>query len=219
MLIIGLGSFVLGISPIKVQTAHALGDQVYSANISVMNQYGYDDFPEYNDNWCGVAALTMINDYAYYKANNGNNPYPTQYAFANLMNSSSAESPWGYPGGYKVNAAFAANISYDQGTDPRALAWAIYSATPYGFYYHNYIYPGWNGVLHATRNFASDYGANGTNVPIAVDINGGSHTVVVGGVQATQDPSLNPNTASIDWILVYDPWFGSGFTPLNYYNN
>jgi hypothetical protein len=128
-----------------------------------MNQYAYDDFPEYHDNWCGVAALNMINDYAYYIANNSNNPYLTQYAFANLLNSSSAESPWGYPGGSRNNVAFAANISYDKGTDPRALAWGIYSATPYGFYYHNYIYPG--SVLNATRSFSSDYGAHARTRP------------------------------------------------------
>lgn len=227
LLAVGLGSCALGINPFKDQTAHAFGYQTYSANISVMNQYAYDDFPEYVDNWCGVASLTMINDYAYSISNNGNNPYLTQYAFGNprsnpnpgLLNTASAESPWGYPGGNVNNATFSANISKDLGTDPRSLVWGIYTSTPYGFYYHNYIYPGGSGVLNATRNFASDYGAHGTNVPIAVDINGGAHTVVVGGVQASQDPSLNPNTATFNYILVYDPWYGSNFPPTNFYND
>src|SRR5579859_6242557 len=116
------------------------------------------------------------------------------------------------------NITFAAKISHDNRTDPRSIAWAEYTATPYGYYYHNYIYPGSNGVLHATRNFASDYGSRGTNVPISVTINGGAHSVVVGGVQSNLDPSTNPDYATFSFILVYDPWFGSGFTPLDYYN-
>lgn len=162
----------------------------------------YHDMPEVLDNWCGISVATTIVGYAYWQAGISNNPYSVQQDIAALMQSSSAESPWGYANG---SYTFKANISLDKGTDPRSLAWAEYTATPYGYYYHNYIYPGGNGVLNATRNFASDYGSRGTNVPISVTINGGAHTVMVGGVYANEDPSTNYSTVQFSYILVYDP--------------
>lgn len=206
---------VTGWIPLAPKTAHASSTS-YTANISEMNSLVATYFPQQANNWCSVATATVVNAYAYWRAGNpGGNQYQNQASIANLMNTDSAISPWGAVSGN--NGTFKANISHDRGTDPRAVAWVEYTTTPYGYYYHNYIYS--NGVDGATRNIASDYGSNGSNVPISVTINGGAHMVAVAGVIADRDPSLNPYTVNVSYVLVYDPWFGSGYSPINYYND
>ena len=181
---------------------------------------GYGNWPEQLSFWCGVANIQTINAYAYWKSGASNNPYPTQDSIGlgsnALLNLSSAVSPWGLPSAPK----FKANISNDGGTDPRSIAWGLYTATPYGYYYHNYVYPIANGIYKDTQNFASDYGSAGLNNPISVTINGGAHSVVVSGVQADRDPSTNASSVNINYIDVWDPWYGNlTFGSPTFYNS
>lgn len=213
------------------QAAHA-GDYFYTANDSEMativnwhdetnatNVTPWPNWPEQASNWCGIANIQAINAYAWWKqGQSGNNQYPDQFSVYNLLNSSSAVSPWGA----SVRSGYVkANISGDAGTDPRSITWGLYTTTPYGYYYHNYIYPGTNGVAKDTQNFASDYGSAGLNNPISVTINHGAHSVVVSGVEADRDPSTNASTVNIYSIDVWDPWYGApsiwGYH--NYYNS
>ena len=169
--------------------------------------------------WDSQIAVT-INAYDWINTGVGyQDPYPTQSEIANLLNGyepnqPSPISPWG---SIKGTPAFKANISADGGTDPRSIAWGLYTATPNNFFFHNYIYPGSNGVDHAVRNFASDFGPySGINDPISVTINGGAHSVVVAGVIASGDPSYNPNGVVLQQVYIWDPWYGfNGTTPYN----
>ncbi len=212
------GIRITGTIPFAPKTARA-NIYTYTDNenwLSAIVNEGYN-WPEQKDNWCGVASIQAMNAYAYHQQGiDSQNNYSTQQAMANLLNSSSAQSPWGtsYDGG-----GFTADIAADQGSDPRSLAWGIYTASPYGYYYHNYIYPATNGVYAATQSFASDYGSNGVNNPITVTINGGSHSIVVGGVQADRDPSVDPTNATIYNIDVWDPWYGANYGNYDYYND
>lgn len=223
---------VLGMNPLRPQTAHAapaapaapitpktprspdIAFYPYEANFNELSALVNNDWPQQVNNWCGIADLQVINDYAWWEVGKSSqNPYPTQGDMHTLLNSPAAESPWGYatyhdkgPGPY-----VAADIAADGGTDPRAIAWGLYTATPDPYFDHNYIYPGWNGVDNATRNFASDYGNNGLNNPITVAINGGTHMVMVSGVMASLDPSINPSTTVIKEVLVWDPAYPYGY--------
>ncbi|MGH7868923.1 MAG: hypothetical protein ACREP9_15130, partial [Candidatus Dormibacteraceae bacterium] len=142
-----------------------------------------DDWYEHQSNWCGIANVTAMERYDWIKAAQNYNPtYKTQESVAALLNSSSAISPWGQAraldGG--PGPAFKADIAADGGTDPRALAWAAYTVTPGGYYFHNWIYATGSGYpwnQTATYDFASDYGpARGLNDPISVTIKGGLHS-------------------------------------------
>lgn len=75
-------------------------------------------------------------------------------------------------------------------------------------------------MQRATQNFASDFGANGLNNPISVTVNGGAHSVVVSGVQADRDPSLDPTNVNVYQVEVWDPWYGApnSWGNHNYYN-
>lgn len=158
-----------------------------------------------------MANIQTINAYAYWEQGiSSQNQHSTQESVASVLNSSAAESPWGYS---KYGGAFNADIAADGGTDPRSISWGLYTITPNNYFYHNYIYTGnyptGNSVDHATRNFASDFGSYGLNNPISVTVNGGMHSVVVSGVQADGDPSANPNDVTLHAILVWDPWYGN----------
>lgn len=232
-----------GINPVTPFVAHAapaapiapaaaqkipLGTYYYQANFNeVQSIVNYPhNFPEHQNNWCGVANLQAIVAYAWWEVGKSSqNPYPTQESVASLLNSSAAVSPWGRAvQGYQgPGPAFAADIAADGGTDPRSIAWGLWYATPDPYYDHNYIYtgsyPGGNSVDHATRNFASDYGIDGLNNPISVVVNGGRHLVVVSGVQANGDPSVSPNGVTLYDVLVWDPWYGNtNFGDPTFYN-
>lgn len=173
----------------------------------------WSNWPQQADNWCGVASIQAINAYAWQKYSNGSgNNYTRQIDVYNLLQGNNGgpdpSSPWGLS---TTRQTVKANISGDGGTDPRAVTWGLYTATPLGYYYHNYIYPGPNqngSVLRASQNLASDYGANGINHPVAVTINGGLHIGVVTGVKADRDPSQNPSTVIIYDFDFWDPSYG-----------
>lgn len=169
------------------------------------------------DYYCGVVNILTMDLYDYKKYGQSS-PYPTQSSIANLINNQAgvnAISPWGYGGG-----KFQADISGDTGTDPRAIAFGTYSATPPYYYYHNYIYN--TSSDYATHQFAPDFGANSTeqpNIPISVTINQGEHSFIVDGVYASSDPSYGSGT--IYGISTWDPWLNSSDQAFNgnkYYN-
>ncbi len=225
---------VTGVNPIAPKTAQAAAQasktaqigivwHTYEADVNTLNtalNSNHANWPQKNGNWCGVANIAAINDYDYLiNGIDNQNKYPDQYSVANMLNGTisgqpSPISPWGSISG---TPAFKANISKDGGTDPRSIAWGLYTVTPNNFFFHNYIYPGSNGVDHAVRNFASDFGPyNGLNDPISVTINGGQHSVVISGVIANEDPSYDPNGVILQKVHIWDPWFGfNGTTPYN----
>lgn len=107
--------------------------------------------------------------------------------------------------------AFIADIAGDSGTDPRSLAWGLWTVTPNGFYFHNWIYQ--TNAITATDDFASDYGpAHGLNNPIIVDINQGSHSFTIDGVYAQSDPSAG---GTVDAIDTWDPGYAGPGTSYN----
>jgi len=168
------------------------------------------------DYYCGVVNILAMDLYDFKKY--GQNPtYSNQNAIAGLLNNQyiDAISPWGYGGG-----KFDADISGDTGTDPRAIAFGTYTATPPYYYYHNYIYN--TSSDYATHQFAPDFGANSTqqpNIPISVTINQGEHSFIVDGVYAASDPSYGGGT--IYGISTWDPWLNSSDQAFNgnkYYN-
>lgn len=164
LLTLAAGIHFTGISPLAPQTVHAY-EYTYTVNeswLAAIVAWPYN-WPEQKDNWCGVASIQAINAYAYHKQGiDSQNNYSTQRQMADLLNSSGATSPWGLS---YLTGGFKADIAADKGTDPRSLAWGVYTATPNGYYYHNYIYPQYNGVYAATQNFASDFGSQGIVYP------------------------------------------------------
>lgn len=207
----------------------ASGDQFYGANGYWMNlavDSNHANWPQHRDYWCGVASIAAINWYDQIKTFglnvsptwktqesigddtrghlSGSNYYPPDSSNG-VLNTSSAISPWGQA--QSGSPAVKANIAGDSGTDPRSLSWAIWTVTPNGFYFHNWIYQ--STATQATYYFGSDFGpAHGLNDPIMVDINQGDHTFVVDGVYATSDPSAGGET--IDSIDTWDPLVGNG---------
>lgn len=188
------------------------GDLFYGTNQSWMSTaISKAGWPQKVNNWCGIANIAAINWYDQIKTFGLNviPTYPNQNSIDGLLRSPSAVSPWGLASG---NPAFTADIAGDGGTDPRAIAYGLYTVTPNNFYFHNWIYNTNN--LTATYDFASDFGpAHGLNDPISVTINIGEHSFVIDGVYATGDPSAGGNV--VDAIDTWDPAVGSGFGQYN----
>lgn len=192
------------------------GGNFYGANINWIVT-ATSHWPQAAGNWCGVANIQAIDIYDWIKYDGNSNPSGSdQQSIANMLNSSSAVSPWGQahtvPG--DPGPAFVADIAADGGTDPRAIAWGAWNVSPNGYYYHNWIYRTTNTT--ATYDFASDFGpANGVNDPISVTINTGEHSFIVDGVWASSDPSAGGET--IYDIDTWDPSVGEPNT--NSYNS
>lgn len=192
------------------------GDSFYGANQGMMSTaFNKGDWPQQHGNWCGVANIELINWYDQIKTF-GNNVFPTwqtQQEIANLLNTSSATSPWGQATCKdSTHPAFVADIAADGGTDPRSISWGLWTVTPNGFYFHNWVYDTSN--VTATYDFASDFGpAHGLNDPISVTIDVGKHSFVVDGVYATSDPSAGGEV--VDGIDTWDPAVASGFGQYN----
>jgi len=98
-----------------------------------------------------------------------------------------------------------ANIAYDFGGDPRAIAAGIdYEIGKSGYsdgQYHQHIYH--NGTAAATEQigkYLAQY-----NKPIVALVNHAEHAVVVAGVWATTNPATDSN-AQITALAVYNPW-------------
>jgi hypothetical protein len=99
-----------------------------------------------------------------------------------------------------------ANIAYDFGGDPRAIAvGSDYELTQDGFgndaLYHQHIYHTSAGP--ATAAIAKAVAAY--QKPAIVIVNHGEHAVVVAGVWASSNPATNAN-AQINALAVYNPW-------------
>lgn len=179
----------------------------YGANISAMTQ-ATSRWPQINSNWCGISNIQAIEEYAWWKYNGQwNQGTYTQTAIYNDLNLSRAVSPWGAGTGYVK-----ADISGDFGTDPRSIEWGAYDVTPSGYYFHNYIYQTDAGT--ATVDFALDFGPyHGVNNPISITVLHGQHSVVVGGVYASSDPSRGDE--ALYGIDTWDPGVGSRWGGVN----
>lgn len=108
-----------------------------------------------------------------------------------------------------------ANIAYDFGGDPRAIAAGVdYELTTKGLssdaQYHQHIYH--NGTTAATYGIAKAVAAY--NKPVIALVNHAEHAVIVAGVWATANPATNPN-AQITALAVYNPWNQSWGTYLS----
>lgn len=108
-----------------------------------------------------------------------------------------------------------ANIAYDFGGDPRAVAAGVdYEITQNGYsadaHYHQYVYHTTPSV--ATMDMAKSLATYGK--PMVVFVNHAEHAVVVAGVWATANPATNPN-AQISSLAVFNPWNQSWGTYLS----
>jgi hypothetical protein len=164
-------------------------------------------------NYCGVANIQAIDRYDWIKSG-GSDPKLSQQSIVNILNSSSAVSPWGAAQTTFNPPAFKADIAGDTGTDPRSITWGVWDVTPVGYYFHNYIYSGYQGSTNhsATYEVASDFGpAHGVNDPVSITIWGGRHSFVEDGVYATSDPSAGGET--VESIDLWDPAHGYNGKP------
>ena len=108
-----------------------------------------------------------------------------------------------------------ANIAYDFGGDPRAIAAGVnYELSAKGLasdaQYHQHIYH--NGTAAATFGIAKAVATY--NKPVIVLVNHAEHAVIVAGVWANANPATNPN-AQITALAVYNPWNQSWGTYLS----
>lgn len=174
----------------------------YGSNGSRMYQ-ATGDWYQQQGNWCGIASIRAIQRYDWLYYNGGSPGWDnSQSAIHNRLNSYS--SPWGAGGGYVTS-----NISRDFGTDPHAVAYGVWYDTPPStssqpYWFHNWIYR--TSAITATYDVATDFGVNTVshNDPVTVMIDGGYHSFVISGVNATSDPSLGSTT--IASIQTWDPW-------------
>lgn len=153
-------------------------------------------WPQQKNNWCGIATVAAA---AQFVLKTG-----SQQAVADYLNSATSVSEWG-----KLNQIsssqppFIADIAYDGGTDPRALAAGLAQAT--GQAMHQFV--DFHGAQDATLHLIADVAR--TKEPISVIVDHGQHSVLVSAVYATADPTTNPG--SVTALVVWDPGFGSAF--------
>ncbi|HEY7984293.1 MAG TPA: hypothetical protein VID73_09000 [Ktedonobacterales bacterium] len=187
---LGLGAVAVAATP-RVGQHQAVTVGVTDARMqAAVNAAGW---PQHRTNWCGVASIAAVASYQTGGA--------SQESVAGFLNSAGAESIWGTPPPAYGGAGFAANISQDTGTDPRALARGEGGMT--GGLYHN-IVDDW-GAFDATFHLAVDLRDSGQ--PVTVIVDGGQHSVVVSAIFANADPIADPG--SIYAVEVWDPGVGA----------
>ena len=108
-----------------------------------------------------------------------------------------------------------ANIAYDFGGDPRAIAAGVdYELTQNGYsgaaLYHQHIYH--TTAATATMDIAKALATY--KKPVVVIVNHAEHAIVVAGVWANANPATN-STAKISALAVYNPWNQSWGTYLS----
>jgi hypothetical protein len=164
------------------------------SNAAVLAAVRAAGWPQQQNNWCGVATVAAI-------ARFRGQPV-SQQNVADYLNSPAAVSEWGRAptSPYYWGPAFAADISGDVGTDPRALAGGLTGVA--GASYHDLIEFGSN--YDATLDLV--YDLMRTHEPISVIVFHGLHSVLVSGVVATDNPVSDPG--SITGLEVWDPGFG-----------
>jgi hypothetical protein len=152
-------------------------------------------WPQQSTIWCGVATIAAVARFRGQAVSQGQ--------VAGYLNSGAARSQWGTPGSSPDNwgPSFAADISRDAGTDPRALAAGLSGEA--GAQYHQYVVT--SNRYAALRFLASDLIR--TQEPVSVIVHHGLHSVVVAAVNANGNP-LN-SIYNITSIEVWDPGVGS----------
>ena len=154
-------------------------------------------WPQQYSNWCGVATVALIANYLGVSI--------SQSAILGMLNNPANASQWSYPppAPSYYGPYVPANISGDFGTDPRALAQGLTLAT--GHFYHAKVdtNSAWDATIHIVRDLLT------SRQPISVFVDHGQHSVIVSGVEATDDPIKNPG--SITAIHVWDPGGGINY--------
>ncbi|MGO8949641.1 MAG: hypothetical protein ACLQUY_18715 [Ktedonobacterales bacterium] len=156
-------------------------------------------WPQQESNWCGVATVAAIARF--------HGQAVSQQDVANYLNSSAALSEWQppYPPPSATaywGPAFQADISGDDGTDPRSLAQGLTGLAGTPYHYHQLVDLGSN--YQATLNLV--YDVVRSQEPISVIVYHGLHSVLVSGVTATGNPLTDP--ASVTGLDVWDPGYG-----------
>jgi hypothetical protein len=154
-------------------------------------------WPESQPTWCGVAAAAAVIDY------HMNAPIVAQQNVATLLASPVSVSAWGTPPANRELGAgpgFAADIARDVGTDPRALAYGQAQFTTAS--YHAVVDYGsaYDATLHLIADLLHSH------EPIHALMLRGSHSVLVSGVLASDDPLTDPS--GILDLEVWDPGYG-----------
>lgn len=240
----GGGGFPTSTAQAAPGTTNATGLTYYGADISTNggmaiatgvqpsnNRPTNGPWPQYARNYCFLAVVQAISNYAYWKqgyaiefpsqinqgpaddiasdATSGANGTAWQilYDMQNYMIPPGGPVP--APTGFTL-----ANSSRDFGGDPRAQAYAVSYEVPAQYYFHQYIYH--SGITAATYGLARGVAIShwdGTTPEIAI-VNHALHSVVIAGVWASDNPAVVSN-ATIDSFAVYNPWDQNWGTYLN----
>lgn len=209
-------------------TAQAATGTYYGANGSWVSTAA-SDWPQHQNNWCGVANVELIANYTYIQTM-GTGYYPFhsggQQRIADDLNSAAAVSQWGTPSWNGTGPGFKADIARDGGTDPRAIAWGIEYESAAGNYLHlgqpGYSQPKWatqsysfhDDIYHPSAVSIQTAVANLARtmetyqIPMSVTIAHGLHSDVLSGVYATNDPT-NSFPANVTALTMWDPAVGT----------
>lgn len=185
-------------------------------------------WPQDNANGCGVEnAIALVN---YDDVNNGQNLTFNSLSSQDSLeaaNQTSGQSQWGHATPTNHWGGIT-NIAPDYGTDPRSIAYMTWNYSLNNRFFHDYIYrwqfyynprspapPFALQVQEATTGVARALEEWGE--PVSVTINGGLHSVVVGGIWSGNDPATN-YPADIQGLVYRDPEGGASIdrVELNY---
>lgn len=226
---------------IAPNTPAALYATFYGGDTTRTNNAIASIWPQYSGPYCGIVAAEAAVNYddevhgvGMYFGGRG-----AQAGVASA-NQRSGASRWGYATPTNAYAGIT-NISPDIGTDPRSIAYMVYTYTPDNVFYHDYIYR-WQFANSTQPSFFTQVQQATTNMaraletwhePVIAQINGGLHSVLVTGVYAYTDPATT-YPAQIASVVYRDPmawpsvsrfevsfstWAGGGFsTPYGVYS-
>lgn len=210
--------------------AQAHSGSFYGTNESLVAAAAWQ-WPQKQDNWCGVANIEVIANYTYELiGGSSDRPFMSggQQRIAADLNSDAAVSEWGTPSSNGTGPGFRADIARDGGTDPRAIAWGSEYESAAGIYWrigdshegtvHSHIaaphftYAFSDIIYHLAVNHAIAGVARTLerfNMPISITMAHGLHSDIISGVYSTNDPiSSYPNT-NVDAVNAWDPAVGT----------
>jgi hypothetical protein len=179
-----------------------------------MNIATQNVWPQSSGPYCGIETDIAITNYDDQDDGLGLRftSSSSQTSVASDNQSSSTQSIWGHQLASGNHVAGYTNISLDFGTDPRSIAYMAYAYSPGGFYYHDYIYR-WQ-MAHSSQPSYSQQVQEATTIlasqlenyhePLSVTINGGAHSILVGGTWSTNNPQQN-FPANLTGITYRDP--------------
>ncbi len=195
LLLGALAAVALYIGPARAERHVAQASLYGASDAKVRAAVQAAGWPQQESNWCGVATVAAIAQFRGHTV--------SQLDVANYMNSPQAVSEWGTPGGSATywGPAFKADISGDDGTDPRSLAASLTGlAGTHPYHQMVELANNYNGTLHLVSDIIR------TGEPISVIVFHGLHSVLVSGVVATDNPLSDPG--SIVGLDVWDPGYG-----------